>query len=79
MWKISNHICKLCMGRLLEKKEDNKRIVRCSDCGYEQQGHVKSLCCCGVKLKTGKDAGFRCIENPNKKPGFLSEIVCVNE
>lgn len=55
---------------------DRRKVYRCSNCGLEQEGRTEAaICCCGIKLKTGADAGIRCQANPSKSPEFPSEIV----
>lgn len=75
---LLDHICRVCYGRLIaEVNGDGKRkgTVRCSDCGLEEQGDHRALCCCGVKLRNGKNAGFRCLPNPDISPEMPSEII----
>lgn len=70
-WELVDHVCRICFGRLLERDG----VVKCSNCGAELRGHVRDLCCCGLKLKTGKNAGIKCVRNKNISPEFPGEIV----
>lgn len=77
-WELTDHICRACFGRLLRRESDDgeRHVYRCANCGVEAEGRRESvLCCCGMKLKTGPDAGVRCIPNDQKSPECPSEIV----
>lgn len=74
-WRIVDHICAGCMGRLLEREHGGKTITHCAVCGQEAEGDHLSLCLCGQRLQTGKHAGFYCERNDQHKPGRFSEIV----
>lgn len=76
-WQIIDHVCSCCFGRLLMRETfDRRKVYRCSNCGLEREGGSETaICCCGIKLKTGTDAGIRCQKNPEKSPEFPSEIV----
>lgn len=74
-WTITDHVCRVCLGRLLTTNEGGIHTVRCADCGLEAVGRVAALCVCGTKLKTGRDAGMRCQRNPDPRPECSAEIV----
>ena len=77
-WELTDHVCRVCFGRILRRKtDDGERLVyRCANCGTESEGRRETvLCCCGIKLKTGTDAGIRCVVNDNRSPECPSEIV----
>jgi hypothetical protein len=67
----------VCFSRILVREAfDRRKTYRCSGCGLESVGTSHTvLCCCGIKLKTGIDAGIRCEPNPDKRPEFPCEIV----
>lgn len=75
-WTITDHVCRCCFGRVLVRETfDRKRVYRCSNCGLEAEGRTEAaVCCCGMKLKTGVDAGIRCGVNHDRTPEFPSEI-----
>lgn len=77
MWDVSDHACRICLGRVLTGTRDGIKVSRCAECGREAEGGSKSICCCGVRAKGGRDAGFRCIKNPARRSGFDAEIICV--
>jgi len=57
---------------------DRRKTYRCSNCGVEAPGTRESaVCCCGIKLKTGVDAGIRCQLNTERSPEWPSEVVAV--
>lgn len=62
-WHQVAHCCRVCFGRVLRRPGlDGKRIYRCSNCGLEREGHdSRVICACGIRLKTGADAGIRCV------------------
>lgn len=66
----------MCFGRVLMRETfDRRRIYRCSNCGVEAEGKSEvAICCCGMKLKTGIDAGIRCQPSADRSPEWPSEI-----
>lgn len=40
-----------------------------------ENARVSALCCCGMQMRTGRNAGLRCIVNPRRAPEFPSEII----
>jgi hypothetical protein len=75
-WKIEPHACRICFGRILSRTmPDGSTVSRCSECDTEVEGGPHKLCCCGVKLNGGKNAGLRCLPNPNKTPEAPAAIV----
>lgn len=77
-WELTDHCCRACFGRVLRREaDDGERLVyRCANCGAEAEGRRESvLCCCGIKLKTGADAGIRCVVNNAPSPECPSQIV----
>lgn len=76
-WAITDHCCRVCFSRVLARETfDHRRIYRCSGCGIEKEGRSEAaVCCCGIKLKSGVDAGIRCQHNQDRRPEFPAEIV----
>ncbi|EBJ6658726.1 hypothetical protein D0Q53_20800 [Salmonella enterica] len=85
-WRIEDHICRKCFGRVVSHPDAEQTRYRCTNCGYEVTGDsVAAICCCGIKYKKGGrkgsknvapiDAGIRCIRNPNPTTEFCCEIV----
>lgn len=72
-WKIENHICAVCCGRILSRRDGDKTEYRCSNCGVSTT-KVTGLCCCGIKIQR-RDAGIRCVSNDNVTPEWPGEIV----
>jgi hypothetical protein len=77
LWEVRDHVCRVCFGRIVSRDATNgRRVFRCVGCGAEKQGQAEAvICACGIKLKTGGDAGIRCLPNPAKTPEFPAEIV----
>lgn len=79
LWALTDHACQHCLGRVLERvNDDGRRISRCSNCGAEGEGHDglahPPICACGARLGK-RDAGIRCVRNDRPRPGFVSEII----
>lgn len=76
-WVIEDHCCRVCFGRVLMRETfDLRRIYRCSNCGAEAEGKTAAaICACGIKLKTGVDAGIRCQVHAEPTPEFPSQVV----
>lgn len=80
LWNLTDHVCRACMGRVVRRRTADGggllRYYRCTNCGAETRARtVSSLCACGIKLNTGRDAGIRCVRNDNPRPECPSEIV----
>ena len=75
-WVITDHVCRVCFSRVLVRETfDRRRIYRCSGCGIEKEGRSEAaICACGIKLKTGVDAGIRCELNPDRSPEWPAEV-----
>jgi hypothetical protein len=81
-WEFTDHICRVCWsGRIMatESETDGLKRYRCSTCGTEKLGrNVHALCCCGAKIgkkDKAKNAGYRCIKNPDYGPDSPFEII----
>lgn len=79
VWALADHACRHCFGRVLARMgEDGVQVFRCSNCGAEGREKVKTVCCCGMTLRSGKSAGLRCVINNNKTAALPSEVVAVS-
>jgi hypothetical protein len=80
LWALTDHCCRVCFSRVLVRETfDHRKIYRCAGCGIEKEGRAPSvICSCGIKLKTGADAGLRCAKNENVTPEFPSEITAIS-
>jgi hypothetical protein len=75
LWAVTDHCCRVCFGRLLERTDDSgAKIVRCADCWLTVDGGPRKLCCCGIKLRTGRNAGYRCVKH-KPTPELPAEVV----
>lgn len=72
-WNLSPHICRRCLGRILEREGE----YRCSGCGLSCGREPWDICGCGLRAKTpiAKRSGFRCVPNPTPSPASPAEIV----
>lgn len=83
LWELTDHVCSVCFGRVLMGRmpddyagDDHHRRWRCSNCGAESVNRLaSSICACGIRLKSGRDAGVRCERNQAPTPEFVSEVV----
>ena len=78
-WCLTEHVCRVCFGRVLERWQDTPdgkvRVVRCANCATELWNQpVTHLCCCGLKTSNGKDAGLRCRRNERPTPEQPAEL-----
>lgn len=69
-YKIVDHVCRVCFGRILVLDSQ----ARCADCGASGKS-VKDVCACGALLRTGTNAGLRCVKNPEVSIECPAEIV----
>lgn len=76
-WSLTNHVCRACFGRVLAREAvDGRVLYRCSNCGVEREGASEAaICSCGIKLRTGRDAGIRCRVNEAQSPEWPNEVV----
>jgi hypothetical protein len=76
LWRLEDHVCQVCFCRILSRKTDDGRLFRCSGCGLSVIAHAPSaICACGLKMKTGRDLGVRCVRNDAPSPEAPAEIV----
>lgn len=74
-WAFTEHCCRVCFGRVMVREAfDRRRTYMCSVCEATADGTSEAaLCCCGIKLKTGVDAGIRC-QRTDPTPEFPARI-----
>lgn len=72
-WSLTDHSCKVCLGRILEAEGD---LFMCSACEAETSGVPDAICGCGIRVGESKrDGGFRCAQNPERSPRNPSAVV----
>jgi hypothetical protein len=76
-WQLAPHCCGSCFGRVLRANSpDGRHVFRCAQCGVCAEGGEPSvICCCGIRLKTGEDAGVRCVVNKTPSTECPLEVV----
>jgi hypothetical protein len=79
-WKITDHVCRNCLGRILEGENDaGAKVARCAQCGLELAGNHLGICWCSVTLSAKgtkpRDAKLRCQRQERPTPSFPAEIV----
>jgi hypothetical protein len=70
-WEISDHICRFCLGRVLHR---GATVFRCADCAATADA-ADRICACGVREKSGRPLGLKCVPNQNRTPAMPFEIV----
>jgi hypothetical protein len=63
-WQLSNHACRFCFGRVLQRAVGGVIVqVRCAECGAGASGAVDQICACGAECG---DIGYvlKCVRNP---------------
>lgn len=75
-WALTDHCCRVCFSRVLVRETfDRRRVYRCAGCGVEKEGRTEAaICACGIKLRTGVDAGIRCQVATDPSPEFPAQI-----
>lgn len=81
-WDLTDHLCGACLGRVLvaPSAASGGRPLKylCSNCGARGEAAAgqahPSICACGMKVGN-RDAGIRCVKNPNPRPEMPGEIV----
>jgi hypothetical protein len=76
-WVLTDHCCRRCLGRLLAQAVAGRSNFRCAECGAVASviGPFEgSVCACGVQIG-GRDAGIRCMPNPNIDPDSPTELI----
>ena len=69
-------MCRVCFGRILSRPDGGDTVYRCSNCGAERTStRPETLCACGITLRTGKNAGLRCVVSTERSPELPSEII----
>jgi hypothetical protein len=76
-WTIADHICRVCLSRVLQRTTfDRRKVYRCSNCETEAEGEgPQVICCCGMKVRNGRDMGIRCVANPRRTPESPGRVV----
>ena len=73
-WRLEPHVCSACLGRVLGRQTPSGKEHRCSNCGSAWAGSLAAGCACGMKIGT-RNAGVRCVPNPDQRPELLCEII----
>lgn len=70
-WRLTDHACRYCLGRVLQRRG---QMVRCAECGKAEDGPVEALCACGADCG---DLGyaFECYKNPHVSKEIPHEVM----
>ncbi len=71
-WKLTEHVCRNCFGRIVANRWLGITQFMCADCGMRGARKIESVCACGAELPTGEPAGMNCEKNPEYKAGVTS-------
>lgn len=64
-WRVADHACRFCFGRVLERVSKGNIVeVRCAECGQHSLGGPEEICCCGTDCGVLGWA-LECFKNPN--------------
>lgn len=79
-FEMTDHVCSVCLGRILMHVASGQREFVCSNCGIKGTSVVRSICCCGLRVPgmgrhDFRDAGIRCQRNPNPTPEVPAQII----
>lgn len=69
-FKLTDHVCAACCGRVLAAKGGGYRCSNCGNTGTKRD----DVCTCGIEVN-GRNAGIRCVANNNRSHEWPSEIV----
>lgn len=74
-WEFSDHACRHCFGRVMQRVWRGKVFeVKCAECGTQVFGDVMDLCCCGADCGALGRA-LECFKNPTKTADVPQEIM----
>jgi hypothetical protein len=73
-WTLSDHACRFCFGRVLQRKVKGQVEVRCAECCKAAQSGPMGICCCGADCGALGRA-LECFRNPNITEANRQEIM----
>lgn len=72
-WTFTDHVCRVCLGRIMCHKDDGPALFMCSTCEALARGKVEAICGCGMRGQSTKSdlpkpvlAAFQCRPNPDR-------------
>ncbi len=74
-YRVTDHVCRDCLGRILERVDVPAGGYRCSNCGATASKAIEELCACGMRIDSSADLGFRCEPNPAPTFNFPHEVI----
>lgn len=87
-WELTDHACRICHGRVLARREGDRLIHRCAQCGAQVEGDHDLLCVCGVESGGRRiaecfrmhtpglpEVGVRVLENANVREQRVPRFV----
>jgi len=83
LYRVINHVCRVCGGRLLKSDPNSTGgvRVRCADCGCREDGNKtnkrlhEKVCACGARLTSFGNVGLKCGVNARMSIEMPEEIV----
>jgi hypothetical protein len=73
-WKLVDHCCAECLGRIVVRRFNDRHEYRCADCGHVGYDSHEAVCVCGREVR-GMGAVFECFVNKEKSPALPNEIM----
>lgn len=85
LYRVINHACRACGGRILKSDPDAGGNVgyRCADCGIGASGHLSNkhgqaaLCFCGARMPGSSGFILRCGVNQTQGLDMPEEVVAI--
>lgn len=75
-WRISDHACRACAGRVLASADGAR--VKCADSDVSAAGDPEEICWCGA-LPEGSTARLKCARNEHPTPESPGAIVAIED
>lgn len=73
-WKLTDHACRRCLGRVLMRETPSGKEVRCAECGFSSHGEPEDICCCGITLEDGVRP-YECVKNDCVTEALPQEVI----
>lgn len=80
-WTVEDHVCKLCLGRIVSRVAAPERRFMCTDCGFSAEGASRTdgrlhptFCACSMRYGN-RDAGVRCTVNDAQTPELPQAVI----
>lgn len=83
-WTITDHVCRVCYGRVLTRTTEAGTEARCACCGLshtvatDQRAVAhRSICACSTQPRGAGKVRMQCVPNPCRTPEVPVEIAVI--